>query len=763
MSQILSKIKGVASKLNNQCIVYKSSESTNSPAQSWTVLRQQFKPGPCMTNNRLLVLSVGLLFVPAMLVISALLAPVLFFVNNTYATTSSINLTIVSGTENPSINIPPTTEGKFVASSNTTAKVVSNHAAGYVLTTTATPLAFTDTSTSPSTTYTINPLASGTAINADTFSNESNTQYNNKWGYKPSQYYDNATGQVVNNNTSNTNFFFPAPINTTQTIDNTSTVTPAAGTTYDVAIGARIDNTAQMGTYTSSFTFAVVGNLTPYSITYNANAGSDTVTNMPSPNPMTGNVDQSTDTVTLSNVVPEREGYIFKGWCSTATNDDTCSGTTYNPDGGGTDLALTINQTSSSNSYNLYAMWKSAVSDLYSVVESAWVAEGSRVQTNDTDANTGIQADITTSNSGVFKYNSSVFGISSDASNDYDIYYYRGILDNTVGSYGSDGDNEAHPNTVLLDANKNGVDTTDTCWRIVRTTGSGGVKMIYQGNWTGSTCANATTNAEVTTSAYNGDSTTNRQIVRVGYTYNSTYATNTASTATIAEVLGSDSNPSVNNARSNIKTYIEDTWYTSSNGISAYTSILEPSAGYCSDRTVYDNTAPYTLQPESTSIVTYGTSGMTLYYFGSIIRNNFALSDNNNRALTLNCARSTVDLYRYVENGSGTSNELKYPTALLTADEAAFAGSGTSTATRGSAYHSNSFLSSGSDFWLLSPGFRTSGGYACEFSLYLLGFLSSGSDVYYARGVRPAISLTSGTTATSGTGTATDPWVVPAP
>ena len=44
-----------------------------------------------------------------------------------------------------------------------------------------------------------------------------------------------------------------------------------------------------------------------------------------------------------------------------------------------------------------------------------------------------LRAAITTANSGVYEYNTSVFGAASDAANTCKIYYYRGILDQTTG------------------------------------------------------------------------------------------------------------------------------------------------------------------------------------------------------------------------------------------------------------------------------------------------------------------------------------------
>ena len=369
-----------------------------------------------------------------------------------------------------------------------------------------------------------------------------------------------------------------------------------------------------------------------------------------------------------------------------------------------------------------------------------------------------LQAAITTSNSGVYEYNASVFGTASDAANTSKIYYYRGILDETVGSYGSDGDGKAWPNYVILQAGSSKA-TTDTCWRIVRTTGSGGVKMIYNGKWTGSTCANKQTAAQLTTKAFNGTSSTYQQIVRIGYTYNSTYATNTAQSGTIAQIFGTNSTPTVNNTRSDIKTYIEDTWYASN--MTAWTSKLEASAGYCNDRTMNTSTSwTSPLAESSTVAATYGTSGLQGYYYGAYIRNTTtAQKPSLTCAKYSNVDRSTVDLYRYVSGSTGVSNQLKYPVALLTADEVSFAGSGRSTATQGSSYHANSYLRSGSGFWLLSPSYRYSYGNAYGFGLGSGGYLNN-NYVNYTDGVRPAISLVSGTTPTGGTGTATDPWVI---
>ena len=381
-------------------------------------------------------------------------------------------------------------------------------------------------------------------------------------------------------------------------------------------------------------------------------------------------------------------------------------------------------------------------------------------QSKGTQTAEGLQATISASNSGVYEYDSSVFGTATDASNDFKIYYYRGILDNTTGNYGSDGDGGAYPNYVILDAD-NDKTTSDTCWRIIRTTGSGGVKMIYNGNWNGSTCANATTSAQISlpvaTSTFNGTANTNsvaRQVVRIGYTHNSAYATTSNSSQPPNTLFGSDTNYSVNNTNSTVKGNVEN-WYNSN--LTSYTSILEPNAGYCNDRSAFQDTSGSTATVNLRSYTTNANQAGTTYraYFGAYTRN-----IGTSKVPGLGCSKSTVDVYS-TSTSAGGNGQLAAPVALITADEASFAGSGSQTANQGSGYNANSFLRTGSNFWTMSPYYRY-GSYAYNFYLNTTGYMQNGR-IDTAYGIRPVISLQEGTEATSGTGTATDPWVVVAP
>lgn len=456
----------------------------------------------------------------------------------------------------------------------------------------------------------------------------------------------------------------------------------------------------------------------------------------------------STNTFTPPNAVA-----IFDGWNTAADG----SGTSY------TDGESVTNLTTVGQTITLYAQWKTYLYNAVSV-------QSKGKQTNDTNTTTGIKTNPTaptssatvSPNSGVYEYDSSVFGADTDGtksdSTKATIYYYRGILDSygNTNTNGSAGLSDAYPNYVILSANGT-KSTSDTCWRIIRTTGSGGVKMIYNGLWTGSTCANGTTSTRisspVTTSTFNGTASTQaqaRQAVRVGYTHNSTYATTSGSNVAVDTLFGSDSNYSVNDANSTVKDNIE-TWFGDT--LSDYEGMLESNANYCNDRSAFTTTAgttaTSTLYSYTTSTST-GTSYRT--YFGSYVRNM-----TTNKAPSLGCSRSTVDRYS-TSTSAGGNGQLSSPVALITADEASFAGSGSSTASQGSGYSANSFLRTGDTFWTMSPYYR-SGSYAYNFYMNANGYMTYGRvDTQYD--IRPVISFKEGTTIASGSGIATDPWVV---
>ncbi|MBR0431091.1 InlB B-repeat-containing protein, partial [Candidatus Saccharibacteria bacterium] len=127
---------------------------------------------------------------------------------------------------------------------------------------------------------------------------------------------------------------------------------------------------------------------TEYTISYNANGGTGTMN------------DQKVEVGDIVNLNPNsftRTNYIFAGW-NTAANG---SGTSY------TDGQSVSNLAAAGGTITLYAQWKQL---LYDKVAS--MTKGTQTAAN-------LQTAISSSNSGVYTYNSSVFGASTDANNNY--------------------------------------------------------------------------------------------------------------------------------------------------------------------------------------------------------------------------------------------------------------------------------------------------------------------------------------------------------
>ena len=289
----------------------------------------------------------------------------------------------VSGTANPStttlslnvvdnllsLDLSPTSSyGTFASSSPASIQVSTNNVSGYTLSIKSNVVDTSDSNAVSNATNLVNTVDStkvissiSTATSSSAFSTNTNTQYNNKWGYLPSKL----------NSLTNTNYL-PSPSYNEATILNTTTCangitsascTTSATDTYTITLGARVDSTLPTGSYEHDFVLIAVGNPINYSITYHANDGADgaNTTNMPTPNPQTGNADTSTTSVVLSTTKPRRQGYELKGWCSvvptadsTYPDDQNCTGegaVLYQP---GADYG--IDQTTT-NIVDLYATW----------------------------------------------------------------------------------------------------------------------------------------------------------------------------------------------------------------------------------------------------------------------------------------------------------------------------------------------------------------------------------------------------------------------
>ena len=370
-------------------------------------------------------------------------------------------------------------------------------------------------------------------------------------------------------------------------------------------------------------------------------------------------------------------------------------------------------------------------------------------------------------------------GTESDA---YPIMYYRG------------------------DVNDNNVIFANKCWKTVRTTDTGGVKLIYNGENTGTidepNCNNTGTGTQISLSgtttfvfntnynspAYNGymfgtvytysssnwtsnakfgssftwDGTNYKLVDATVTTPNTThhYSCNQAdaeatctdlryvysasgSTKYYVTLTGGDgieeamTKMQTNTNDSNAKGKI-DTWYASN--LATYTNKLEDTI-WCNDRSMGDG--------NNNGWIANGGDLSTYLYYGAYQRSNDASNTSTVKNVpSLACANKND---RFTVSNANGNQALTYPVAMITEDEMVLAGG-----LAGS--QSQFYLNNGSAYyWSLSPSFFSIDlgfGFTVDYGRITYGYVTTTS------GLRPAVSLKPGTPVASGTGTASDPFVI---
>ena len=295
------------------------------------------------------------------------------------------------------------------------------------------------------------------------------------------------------------------------------------------------------------------------------------------------------------------------------------------------------------------------------------------------------------------------------------------LLASTVDDYGT--------SYYFRGAVKNNyVEFANKCWRIVRITGDGSVKLVLHND--------NTTKAANPCSAANNS--TNAAFARYsGTTYESKFNTDYKDNAYIGFMYGqagaSDyASAHANTNKSTILTNLE-TWYK--NNLEPYESKLADTI-WCNDKSTVSGGPGY--GTNSTNYAAddriYSTKEPTL----------ICPNDNNGGKLSKFTVKDTT-------NGNGN---LTYIIGLLTADEIAFAGSVYSTSNRSTYLQENT----GTNWWWsLSPdGFAGGGAHVWGVNS---GSLYSFSFVNNSFGLRPVISLVSSTNVT-GDGTSDNPYKV---
>ena len=296
------------------------------------------------------------------------------------------------------------------------------------------------------------------------------------------------------------------------------------------------------------------------------------------------------------------------------------------------------------------------------------------------------------------------------------------LLASTVDDYGT--------SYYFRGAVKNNyVEFANKCWRIVRITGDGSVKIIlHNDNTAGAAnpCSSANNSTNAAFARYSGE------------TYKSAFNTNDDDNAYVGFMYGtvgaSDyASAHANTNKSTILTNLE-TWY---NNLTAYESVIADTV-WCNDKTNVTDTSydPWSYDGNATGLG-YGTNKT---YYGATQRLVSASNSAGGTGPSLKC--------------NGELSKINSKVGLLTADEIAFAGSIAYT------YNLSTYLQENTGtswWWSLSPGFF--GGSLARVWVVYSGHLRN-DYVGDGDGLRPVISLVSDATISRGTGTSEDPYVV---
>ena len=374
---------------------------------------------------------------------------------------------------------------------------------------------------------------------------------------------------------------------------------------------------------------------------------------------------------------------------------------------------------------------------------------------------------------------------TTNTENNVPVYYYRGAVDN---------------NHVLF---------ANFCWRIVRTTETGGVKLIYDGKPSNGQCNNTGADTTIGNIQFN---TSPNSPAYVGYMYNTAHTASSKDITTLSGniVFGNDvtydastkkytlkdtktlTNPSNWNTEYSNYTdkyhytcfssgttcqnvyyihtiYSEDKhayYFTLTNGkkpkdllndmFEGNINVKESNAKVKIDAWYKTNMTSYTSKLEDTGFCNdrtyynFNTSGWNKDYSNYDKWLYFSSMQRlSNRKLSLVCPRQLDKFTVSADNGNG---KLTYPVGMITAEEMAYAGA-VIWQTNTSYYLYNEVHS-----WSFSPSIFDSR-IAYEFLLKSSGDFSN----YYVAGslgARPSISLKQGTVLSSGNGTSADPFIV---
>ena len=346
------------------------------------------------------------------------------------------------------------------------------------------------------------------------------------------------------------------------------------------------------------------------------------------------------------------------------------------------------------------------------------------------------------------------------------VYYYKGNVQN---------------NNVLF---------AGFCWKIVRTTETGGVKIVYNGIQKNGSCNNTGTDSQIGRSAFNSSYNSPSY---VGYMYNKVYAYSNKSMSSESNIVFGNSFTYANGTYTLKDTKTVATWSSGYNTINNNHYTCMTTGTTCSSiYYVYyasSSNAYYITLTNGKSVndalnemlyaddVNKNDSTIKTYidsWYESNIKDKYdnKLEDTvfcNDRSMSNESSNgwnpiggstsTSLQFKNYNANQSlvcanetdrfSMSNpkaKLKYPIGLLSLPELSLSG-----------YGSSHYYNNGQYVWLASPGyfFDNDAFVGMAYSGGLAGFIVGNS-----RGVRPSVSIQPGTSFSSGDGSYTNPFVI---
>ena len=298
----------------------------------------------------------------------------------------------------------------------------------------------------------------------------------------------------------------------------------------------------------------------------------------------------------------------------------------------------------------------------------------------------------------------------------------------------------------------NYVQFANMCWRIVRITGDGSVKLVLHNNNLNGVSNPCSSLNNLNTGAFAKFSDTSARTVfntsgddntYVGFMYGAAGASSYA-----------EAQANIN--KSSLLTNLE-TWYK--NNLASYEDKLADVI-WCNDKSVVtDTTINFPFVSKNETNFGYGTNTNTYSATPRLMMGLASSSDNLKPSLKCPNDNNGGNLSKFTVSDTTNGNgALDYKIGLLTMDEVIFAGN--------YSYYNGEYNylwenTGGIKYWSLTPTWFT-GADACM-SVINNNRISTGDDcdpVVMGARIRPAIALTSSTTISGGTGTSEDPYIV---